>query len=48
MIDINVVELYLLMLLGKFQMHRPSGFGGEDVKSIYLFIGLADIVVMWP
>ena len=46
MIYINFVELLSLMLLAKFQNHRPSGTGEEDFKGFLLFIAMAAILVM--
>ena len=35
MIYIKFVELYCLMLHAKFQNHRPSGSGEQDVKDFF-------------
>ena len=35
MIYINFVELHCLMLHAKFQNHRPSGSGEEDLLKVF-------------
>ena len=35
MIYINFVEFHCLMLLAKFQNHRPSGSGEEDFLKVF-------------
>ena len=42
MIYINFVELHSLMLHGKFQNHRPSGFEGEDFLKDFAFYSHGD------
>ena len=44
-IYINFVELFSLMLHAKFQNHRPSGSGEEDLRFL-LFIAMVAILVM--
>ena len=41
MIYINFIEFYCLMLHAKFQNHRPSGSGGDDIREVFTIYGLA-------
>ena len=35
MININFIEVHCLMLHAKFQNHRPSGYGEEDLLKVF-------------
>ena len=45
-IYINFVELESLMLHAKFQDHRTSGSGEEDVLRFLTYMSIAAILVM--